>query len=217
MDEKKMMEPTVTPTATSTPMPRDMMKKSDSKCDITEGDCEKMGGMRRLGADVEGEKGSDWTDEGMCALTWKKGDKFEGIVKSDVSQLVYEFTPTVTSNFGVVIDMGTKHPTEHNDVWLKCDGGLDRRQGDKTKSRVDGFAKIYHNQNGRAMLSLTVDFDPYSVSTPVWKAGKTYTCVIAARSTRVTVYGISLFPCKGSSCEKESAQWKEGVKKCNFM
>ncbi len=216
MEKKPEPTPEPTPEPVKPKMPEPMPEIKKSKCSIPKGECEAMGGMRRLGMDYVGDMGPDWKEDGKCALTWRKGDKFGGIVQPKVSQLTYEFTPTVTGKFGVVIDMGTKHNTEHNDVWVKCDGGFDLRKGEKTLPRAPDFVKNFHNKNGRSMQSLTVDHKGYNFSTAKWYKGKKYTCVIAARSTQVTVYGIALFPCSGRSCEQNSAAWKDGVAKCSM-
>ncbi len=193
-----------------------MEKPMSGKCKIPKGECEEMGGMRKYGMDYVGARGSNWAATGKCALVWKKGDKFQGIVRPKVSQLKYEFVPTVTGTYGAVIDMGTTHPTEHNDVWFKCDGGFNLRKGSATKPRAPGFVKIFHNRSGRSTDTRTVDFQGFSVSTQKWYAGRKYNCVIAARSTQVTVYGVAFFRCKGAECQYRSSEWKKGLDKCKI-
>ena len=184
------------------------------RCHLRWGTCERMGGMRRYGADTGRGPGRQWVRDRACALTYKPWSKYPGVVPPSTSHLVYYFRPRVTATFGVSIDLGTTHWTEHNDVWLYCDGGFELRG--RTYKRAEGFVKVYHNENGRSRLSFSVDHDRHAVATIKWKKGRRYKCIIGARSTQTTVYGISLFPCRRWLCTHRSWLWKHALRVCRF-
>ncbi len=185
-------------------------------CAIKSGRCEAIGGMRVYGVNTVGGKvGRDWVKNGrQCAFTWRPWSNFGGTVPPRTSHLVYRFRPTITSTFGIALDMGTTHWTEHNDVWLYCTGGFTLRG--RTQQQSDTFVKVYHNENGRSMKSWTVDHDRHSIATARWEAGRTYTCIVGARSTKATVYGLALIPCRGWDCRWNSPVWQRGVRACRF-
>ncbi len=149
-------------------------------------------------------------------ITYKRGDKYGGIFRRGTAPLTYDFWVPRHARYGVVVDMRTTHWTEHNDIWLKFGyGGFNLRRWAKVRRNQRGFLKVYHNKNGRALESFSVDFDPHSFSTASklspWRK---YTITVAARSTQVTIYRILLFPCKGISCQAASPFWKRSLRSC---
>lgn len=184
------------------------------KCQLGWTKCERLGGMRRYGVNTTRKPGHKWIRRGKCSLTYKPWSNYGGVVPPRTSHLVYHFRPRLSTTFGISIDLGTTHWTEHNDVWLYCDGGFILRG--RTYKRAYGFIKVYHNDKGRSRQSYTVDFDRHNIATSLWKKGKRYKCIIGARSTKTTVYGITLFPCRGWNCTRHSWIWKRALRVCKF-
>lgn len=155
-----------------------------------------------------------WVAKGT-AVTYRPTSDYGGTVPSSTAILSYKFTPTYTSTYAVTLDMGTKHPTEHNDVFVRCQGGFTAMKSNGKKFPAPGFVKAYHNKNGRATQAFTKDKDAHALSTTVvYKKGVTYTCDIGARSTKTTIYGLVLFPCNGMECQTGSKVWKTGITNC---
>lgn len=172
--------------------------------------------VTKKGDDIEGSLPPGWTAEGT-ALTFRKGDGFGGTVKPKEGEtLEYKFTVPYKGTYAFVLDMTTSGKSEHNDVWVRCDGGWTLRRFNGSVKEGNGFTKAYHNKGGRAQMANTVDFDAHQFSTKkVLMPGQTYTIEIAGRSTKTTINGIILFPCKGEECQQSSKVWKAGLDKCS--
>lgn len=77
------------------------------------------------------------------------------------------------------------------------------------------FHKAYHNQNGRAIEAKTVDYNGHSFSTiSKLEPGVKYYITVGARSTKVTIHNIVLFPCSERQCNAFEWHWKDTVKTC---
>ena len=167
------------------------------------------------GTDYIGTLEMGWVLTGGTGVTYKPDDHSTGIVPPHHSVLTYQFQVPIAHNYAIVVDMGTKHPTEHNDIWLKCTGGFTLWKHDSMKT-ADGFVKVYHNGNGRRKEGVTIDFQGYSLSTKqIYYPDNTYTCYVGARSTMTTLYGILAFPCNGNDCQRGSQLWSTRLSKCN--
>lgn len=149
-------------------------------------------------------------------ITYKPGDKFEGVVKGFTSDIKFPFWVPKKGRYAVTLDMTTKHWTEHNDAWLRFEnGGFQLRRFHRMR-RASGHVKAYHNKNGRSIAAYSVDFDPHSFSTnKKLRPGKKYEMIVGARSTQWTLHRIIMFPCDGRQCEYNSAYWKRYVKTCS--
>ena len=129
----------------------------------------------------------------------------------------YGIRVPVESNYAIVIEMTTKHWTEHNDVWLRWPqgNGFRLRRGKSSFLRGTKWTKAYHNGYGRAKKSFSVDFRPHAFSTAdVLKPGKTYMLHIGGRSSQVVVHRIIMFPCSGQSCHVGSGRWQRYIREC---
>lgn len=150
------------------------------------------------------------------SVEYEPESNFEGIVWWNKAQLRYKFTVPLETTYGLTIDMGTKGYTEHNDVFISFDQGILLRKKNETVGPTTGFLKAYHNANGRSKQVFSIDFDPHTLS--VSKAlvpNVNYTVVIAARSTKTTVYGVMLFPCRGEECQSGQLPWQRFLHICN--
>lgn len=171
--------------------------------------------VTKKGSQYASKTGSGWEKVGT-AMWYERTNPFGGIVGPNVARLVYKFTVPAASHYGFTLDMTTSHPTEHNDMWVKCEGGLRLRRGNNLAPSGDKFFKAYHNDNKRAKKSFSVDFDPHSFSTiNMLKPGVEYTCTVAARSTKTAVNGIILFPCKDGTCTHTAGHWQSYLNVCN--
>ena len=180
----------------------------------------KRGYCMKLGA-----KGYRFVSGGLGAYSWFKTTN--GMVFKPAFNgrrtfrpgkwLEYGIRVPVESHYGIVLDMTTKHWTEHNDVWLRWKNGrgIRLRKGKSSFVRGNNWIKAYHNKNGRAKASFSVDFRPHSFSTAdVLKPGRTYSLYIAGRSSKVTVHRIIMFPCNGNNCHSGSGLWQRYLREC---
>lgn len=79
---------------------------------------------------------------------------------------------------------------------------------------ASGFAKAYHNHNGRARETFSVDKNAHSFATMTLKKGVTVEIVVGARSTKMGIHNLLLFPCGGDSCNYTSGAWKRQLASC---
>lgn len=155
-----------------------------------------------------------WEAKGT-AVTYKPNSNYGGVEPKDTAVLTYKFTVKYTSTYAVSLDMGTTHPTEHNDVFVRCQGGFNAMKANGDKFEAGAWVKAYHNKNGRATQAFTKDHDAHALSTKkTFQAGMEYTCSVGARSTKTTIYGLVLFPCKAMECQTSSKVWRSGVSEC---
>lgn len=153
-------------------------------------------------------------DDENEGLTFRKDDEREWVTKADESPLYYKVTATRSSRFAIVVDMTTRKPAEHNDIWISFQPGDLQAMRKRTPVMKKGWIKGYHNKNGRAALILTVDFTPHVLSTgEVLVKGKDYMLGIGGRSSMVTVHRIVLFPCDGIGCQR-GWPWRRSLASC---
>lgn len=141
------------------------------------------------------------------------------VAKAGKYPLHYKFTAPMSEQYAVVITMTTSHSTEHNDIWAKFpEYGFQFMKGGEIypdKQKGMNWIKVYHNKNGWASISSSIDFNAHSIATQTrLEAGKTYEFWIAGRSSKVTVHKIVLFPCIGYECQRASNTWKRYLNKC---
>lgn len=148
-------------------------------------------------------------------VVYKKGFTGRRTFKPE-HHLEYKFRAPATSHYAIVLDMSTKHTTEHNDAWINFPHGRGIRLRRRSSQIVrKGFVKVYHNNRGRALKSFSVDFRPHAISTADRLiAGETYKIVISGRSSKTEVHRVLLFPCKGGTCDDRSSLWKTYVQSC---
>lgn len=79
--------------------------------------------------------------------------------------------------------------------------------------RVSGWIKGYHNRNGRAALTSTVDHNGHSIASgDVLQVGSEYLLEISGRSNGVTVHRVLMFPCMGEGCQRRG--WRDTQNIC---
>lgn len=169
------------------------------------------------GTDYIGDLSRGWVRTGGTGVTYESDNNSGSIVQSDHSVLEYKFQVPIESRYGITVDMGTMHSTEHNDIWLECTGGFTAYKNEKVR-KFDGFIKVYHNRNKRYKEAKTVDYQGFKLtSTAVYRPGMQYECKVGARSTKTTVYGIILFPCdqEKGECHPNSQHYRKNVDQCN--
>lgn len=155
-------------------------------------------------------------DPAVGSLTYEPDNNSTGIVGSGRAQLRYRFMVPVAATYGLTLDMGTAHPTEHNDVFVQFSEGITRRRDSSVKPPSTGFLKAYHNANGRSKQVFSVDFNAHTLSvSKLLVPGVEYTVVVAARSTKTTIYGVLLFPCREANCQSGKPQWQQYLGLCN--
>lgn len=158
-----------------------------------------------------------WTMD-TNGVWFQKNNSKHSIARAGEFPLSYRFTAPVTATYGFVIDMTTSHGTEHNDVWARFpDGGFrfNRHGVFRGGAASQGWVKIYHNMNKRAVVSSTVDFNPHSISTGnELTEGITYEVDLAGRSSKVQVHRILMFPCDGQNCHGGSRTWVAALARC---
>lgn len=165
--------------------------------------------------DLDSPLSEGWSvDNANEGLTFRKGDAREFITKEGKSSLYYNVRATVSSRFAIVVDMTTRANSEHNDIWVNFQpGGLQVMLKQKAVSK-DRWIKGYHGENGRAAVTLNVDFTPHAISTgKILTRGDTYRLGIGGRSSKVTVHRIVLFPCEGVGCQRSST-WTATLTRC---
>lgn len=175
--------------------------------------------VTKRGTEYSEDLADGWSRSGT-AVVYKKDENSTISDTQNTAVLRYDFSVPVRSHYAFTLDMTTKHPVDHNDVWVKCPFGitLRREKGGKVHVRNagSGFLKAYHNDNGRAKATFSKDFDPHSFSstTPL-KPGKIYACMIGGRSSKVVINGLILFPCDGDTCQAYSEHWKQFISVCH--
>lgn len=159
-----------------------------------------------------------WTRErNYGGVTYRKWSKFGGVFRAGTAPLTYEFWVPKYSQYAIVLDMTTKHWTEHNDVFLKFShgSGVNLWRFGRKRYGGRGYLKAYHNKNGRAKQSFHVDFKAHSFATvEKLRPGRKYYITIGARSTQLTVHRILLFPCSGTRCSFHWPGYQWSLKTC---
>lgn len=131
----------------------------------------------------------------------------------------YMFTVPITSQYAFIIDMTTAHGTEHNDVWAWFPaGGFQLMRGgiiNEDERKGQKWTKVYHNMNGRALISSSVDFSAHSMATKeVLQEGIDYEILLSGRSSKLVVHRIIMFPCVGTGCQSASNHWGNFLDEC---
>lgn len=165
--------------------------------------------------DLDSPLSENWSiDNAAGGLTFRKGDAREFVTKEGKSPLYYNVKATASSQFAIVVDMTTRANSEHNDIWVNFQPGGLQAMLKKNAFNKGGWIKGYHGENGRAALTLHVDFTPHAISTgKSLTKGETYSLGIGGRSSKVTVHRIVLFPCSGLGCQRSSA-WTATLTRC---
>ena len=158
---------------------------------------------------------SGWTER-PAGLAYKWFDPSTGIDDAGVSTLDFEFTVPITSRYGYVVDMTTRHDLDHNDIWSLMPGGFALYKDLKPNpAPARGYTKVYHNFNGRKQISSSVDHDPHTMSTYVELVeGSRVVTKIGGRSTRVLIHRIIMFPCSGAGCDRGDPTWNQKLAEC---
>lgn len=160
-----------------------------------------------------GELGPGWTAT-KDGVTYREDDPFAGTVPAGTSPLRYMFVAPTTGRFAITVDMTTRGGTEHNDIFLKMFGGFQLwRKGAMRKA--DGYVKAYHNANGRSIAAYSVDNEAHSFATgnPL-RSGKDVLITVGARSTKVTVHRIFMWPCADKTCDSGTPEWRMMYNMC---
>lgn len=142
------------------------------------------------------------------------------IAKEGAFPLYYTFTARITSRYAVVLDMTTAHSREHNDVYVRFQGGglaLTRRG--VLRFGGTGWLKVYHNDSGRSIKASSVDKMAHSISTmEELIEGQEYTLEVGGRSTKVLLHRAIVFPCGdgfgSTTCQRGDHRWKKFIARC---
>lgn len=153
-------------------------------------------------------------------LTFRAGDPFEGIVRQGTSPLHYEFQVPRKSTYAITVDMTTRGWTEHNDIFIQFKHGKGLKLFKPPGSTYEpghAYTKAYHNHFGRAKEVRSVDGSGHFFSTiSELRPGEKYVITIGARSTKVTVHNIVLFPCRRWNCNAYDKHWKRTLPTCGI-
>lgn len=148
------------------------------------------------------------------AMAYKFHETTRSTDRSGNSKLLYNFTAPATSRYAFTLDWETAGYTDHNDVWVEFPRVGWRLERKDASTTFNGWVKAYQNKNGRATAAYSIDFNPHAISTmKKLKEGEQYTVKLSGRSTRVKVFSIVMFPCKGDQCTI-GGYWNNGVAKC---
>lgn len=146
-------------------------------------------------------------------LTFRKGDDSTSITPKRVAPLYYSVTANADKRFAIVVDMTTRGNADHNDIWVRFSEKIQATHSGDSVIR-EGWVKGYHNENGRATRTFTVDFTPHILSTGiVLQTGMAYKLGIGGRSSKVTVHKIYMFSCAENSCQRGD-RWNEALERC---
>lgn len=159
-----------------------------------------------------------WVSSPDDSVTFRPLDESTTIYLPDKSgALVYSFGVPRKGRYAFVLDMTTSAAWNHNDVWVQLlsGGGLLLRREGRSLKASRGFVKAYHNAEGRAAHSVSIDSDGHSLSSKeVLVPGTAYYFALAGRSTMLTVHRAILFPCEGMGCETTSKYWQNMISRC---
>lgn len=154
---------------------------------------------------------SGWepVSDGVAYMPDNPSQKITGAGKAS---MIYTLVPPSTSRYAIVLDMTTNGGSEHNDVWVRMEGGIQiMRRG--VARTVSGWTKGYHNKRGRAAIISTVDRNAHSMASAlVLRQGSEYKFGVGGRSTKVIVHRILFFPCEGKGCQRGG--WRETQNTC---
>lgn len=159
-----------------------------------------------------------WTSE-SDGLAYKKNlNNKKAITRAGANALKYQFIAPKKSRFAFIIDMTTSNAVDFNDIWAKFNyGGFKLMRNNVSTGAKTGYIKVYHNANGRAQISSSVDHNPHSISTAKeLKEGDTYTFYISGRSSKVTIHQIVIYPCSGDTCQRGTS-WNDMLDTCLNM
>lgn len=223
MDEPFTLSCQLSDGVTSTVTMTVMCEEDDEDPRVTDEDISVDGVMTtQTGCVIINAKAStlsdDWlkTDEG---LIFRPHVDATYVASAGKSPLSYQFTAPVTTQYAFIIDMTTAHSTEHNDVWASFPaGGFQLLRGgiiNEDERKGQGWTKVYHNGNGRELVSSTVDFAAHSMATKeLLNQGVSYEVLLSGRSSKVEVHRIIMFPCEGSGCQRASTNWRNRLAEC---
>lgn len=153
------------------------------------------------------------------SVTFRPGDPSRNTQDACKFPLTYDFRATRSKHYGIVLDITTHERKEHNDVWAGFFDGVGEMKGFQLLQHgaedlyADKYIKVFHNENGRAAFSKTVNGMWYSISTGIsLKKGRKYSLVVCGRSTQVTLHQVLLLPCKREDCRR--AKWRGRQERC---
>jgi len=178
-------EPIETPTPTPTPRPLRFVSPS----------------CVRIGAQSYDTLVGEWVPV-FDGLIYRPDKDEISVDQRGVAPATYTFVAPSTSVFGISLDMTTGGRVDHNDFWLQLPGvgfHLIRMTNPETmNTNLNANIKAFHNNNGRAIRALTVDFNGHVISSGMpLVENETYTIRVGGRSSKTTLHNIILFACNG--------------------
>lgn len=154
-----------------------------------------------------------WVKEKDC-VTFRKNGASSMEADAGTSILSYLFVSPSTSKFAVTLDTTTSGEA-HNSVYLQIAGGFELWR-DMQMTTASGFVKAFSDTAGRSIAAYSVDEAPHTFVTAVpLRSGNENIIVVGARSTRVSVHRVIMWPCEGTNCDASSAEWKKMRNTCS--
>ena len=157
---------------------------------------------------------------------YHKGKKFKGLIwdkrggntiyPRGTAQMCFPINITNSGQYYVTAITSAPHPTDHNDMWMRLNAGMNllRARTGKFRKNTKHYVKAYQNR-GKNIISYivsTVNHKPHQFVSSPMKKNELVTLCISARSTRFSVYGLVLIKCKGLGCMRTSPYMSAAVK-----
>lgn len=152
------------------------------------------------------------------ALTWRFGNKATRTDRGGSGKMCFHVVFMSTGTFHVTARTASPHWSDHNDMWIQFDGGLDLFQaGTNIKSDKHnplGYIKAYQNGGQYRVMDIisSVDHNPHIFVTQPLKRYHRYKICISGRSSMFTVFDLVFIKCTGGHCMRNSKHIRTEMK-----
>lgn len=196
--------PSPTPTSTSSPKPDNPGNPAPAGCIIIDAKT----------ADLS----TGWS-ELSDGVGYRVSDPSMDTSSSGQAPLHFPFKVPSNSYYAVVLDFTTNSTFYFNDLWIQMSSpGLGLNLFRNTIVTTD-WVKVYHNENGRAVLTWTQGdlFVKRTISSgAVLKPNVNYVLSVGGRSAQVVLHRVLLFPCQKTSAYNrcQYQKWEQDQNRC---
>lgn len=133
--------------------------------------------------------------------------------RSYQSSLEYRFRPSVSTRYGILVEMTHQNRNTIPRLWVKFSGNIKLTRRSGANRNVNGWVSVFSSLGRRTVSG------PYGVYTLSSKyaltKGRRYTISIAGASRGVFVKNIFLFPCGSpKNCQHLAPSWHRSVAYC---
>lgn len=155
---------------------------------------------------------SRYSSRGHVGIQWRAGDSRQQVDPAGVGELCFRVAFTMPGTYYLTAISAAPHGTEHNDMWIHFNGGLDLFDAGTNQQMNGPWAtpqrtyKAYQNIGGNRIADIisTVNHNPHIFVTQPVTTGTAYRLCIDGRSSQFKVFELVMLRCSGNSCKRNS-------------